>query len=202
MVAPVLRLVPERVRGLRVAEWDALVATGLLDDARVELIQGEVVEMAPLSPEHTSTVKKVYDSLRAQVPAGWDVRAEAPLAVPPSSEPQPDVAVVPDEDYDHRHPTRALLLVEVARSSLPTDLEVKPGVYAAARVEEYWVIDPDARVAHVHRARGADGYHTVTVQAEADGTLVSSTEPSFTLDLRAVLPRDRAGREQAEAEGT
>lgn len=108
--------------------------------------------------------------------------------MPPSSEPQPDIAVVPDEDYSHRHASAALLLVEVARSSLPTDLEVKPAVYASARVEEHWVIDPNAREVHVHRARRGDGYDEVSVQR--GGTLVSRTEPSFTLELESVLPRE------------
>lgn len=97
--------------------------------------------------------------------------------------------VVPDEDYRRQHPTIAVLVVEVARSSLATDLEAKPQIYAAAGVAEYWVVDLDARVVHVHRGRRDDGYAEVSLHAA--GALVSGTEPPFTLDLEAVLPPDQ-----------
>ncbi len=186
VVSNVLRLVPERVRGLRLSEYDALVAAGLLEGERVELLEGELVEVAPTSPEHAWTTERVADALRDQRPTGWRVRTQQPLAVPPSSEPEPDVAVVRDQDYSHAHPRTALLVVEVARSSRETDLQVKPALYATAGVQEYWVVDPDERVVHVHRRRQQDGYGEVSVHRS--GVLRSDTEPPFTLDLDAVLP--------------
>jgi len=187
MTSAVLRWVPEHIRGLRTTEYDALVAKGLLDGERVELLEGELVEMAPTSPDHASTVRLITFALYDQRPSGWTVRPQLPLAVPPRSEPEPDVAVVRDEDDSRRHPSWALLVVEVSRSSLVVDLEVKSLIYAAAGVPEYWVVDPDERVVHVHRVPGADGYGDVTRQRGP--ILTSATEPVFTLDLAAVLPR-------------
>jgi len=186
VVSAVIRLVPETVRGLSLEQYDFLVAAGQLDGERVELLAGELVSVPQISPEHASTVDKLADLLRAQLPAGWRVRAQSPLAVPPGSEPEPDVAVVPDGDYDHQHPRTALLVVEVSVSTPRTDLDVKAAVYAAAGVAEYWVVDIAARVVHVHRAVTAGGYGVVT---EYEGVLRSRTEPAFAVDLRDVLPR-------------
>ena len=169
------------------AEYDALILAGRLDGEPVQLIEGVLVETPPISPEHSSTVGRVATALRRQLPPGWDVRDQQPLRVPPHSEPEPDVSVVRDEDYDHRHPDTALLVVEVAWSSLELDLEAKPGVYAGAGVTEYWVVDIERRVVHVHR-RPVDGAYDEVVVHRA-GPLVSATEPSFTLDPESVLPR-------------
>ena len=78
-----IRLVPETVRGLSLEQYDFLVAAGQLDGERVELLAGELVSVPQISPEHASTVDKLADLLRAQLPAGWRVRAQSPLAVPP-----------------------------------------------------------------------------------------------------------------------
>lgn len=138
-------------------------------------------------PEHIRGLRTTeYDALVANGLLDGE-RVELPLAVPPRSEPEPDVAVVRDEDDSRRHPSWALLVVEVSRSSLVVDLEVKSLIYAAAGVPEYWVVDPDERVVHVHRVPGADGYGDVTRQRGP--ILTSATEPVCTLDLAAVLPR-------------
>lgn len=191
MAVAVLTQVPETVRGLLVEEYDFLVAAGKLDGQRVELLQGELVSVPPIGPEHASTVGRVSRALRQQVPTTHEVREQQPLSVPPSSEPEPDVAVVLVGDdphaYDYAHPTSAVLVVEVAGSSLPTDLQVKPEVYAAAAVAEYWVVDLEARLVHLHRHRREGGYAEVTVQV--GGTVVSATEPSFSLAVEDVLPR-------------
>ena len=102
------------------------------------------------------------------------------------SEPEPDLAVVPDEDYSARHPLSAALVVEVARSSRGIDLGVKARVYAATGVPEYWVLDLANRCLYVHRGPSARGYDEVVVHE--GGVVTSAGEPSVTLDVDAVLP--------------
>lgn len=182
----VLAVAPESFRGLLTEEYEALVGAGLLTGQPVELLEGVLVEVAPISPEHASTVTAIADALRAQMPSGWRVREEKPLRVPPSSEPEPDVAVVRDTDLSRAHPSTALLVVEISVSSAPVDLEVKPGVYAAAEVDEYWVVDVPARRVHVHRQRRAGGYDDV--QELPAGPLRSGTAPVLEVDVAAALP--------------
>lgn len=177
---------PWAVRGLRVEEYDALVEAGLLDGERVELVEGALVEVAPTSPEHSASVQEVARALRRQLPKGWDVREEKPLRVPPGSEPEPDVAVVRDQDYRGEHPSTALLVVEVARGSIELDLTAKPRVYAAAGVTEYWVVDLGSRAVHIHRGPVGAGYDEVVVQRE--GELTSRTDPAFGVRLDVILP--------------
>lgn len=177
---------PESVRGLRVSEYDTLVAGGLLDDEPVQLLEGVLVRMAPQSPAHAEAVRRTTRSVAAQLPEGWTWSNQAPLVAGDHSEPEPDLAVVRDEDYSGSHPRSAALVVEVARSSRGIDLSVKARVYAASGVPEYWVLDLANRCLYVHRGPGARGYDEVVVHE--GGVVTSAGEPSLTLDVDAVLP--------------
>lgn len=185
MTPTVLRVAPESFRGLQVDEYDVLVGTGALAGVRVELIEGVLVDVPPIGPDHAHTVSLVARQLRAGLAAGWDVREEKPLRVPPASEPEPDVAVVEERDYRTGHPSTAALVVEVADSSRVTDLQAKPALYASAGVTEYWVVDLVAREVVVHRDPGEAGYGTV--ETVRSGTLESRAEPRLRLDLGRVL---------------
>jgi Uma2 family endonuclease len=127
-----------------------MVEAGILgEDDRVELLDGVLTQVSPKSVDHGTVVARLLRWLIASDPdERYEVRAEHPLAVPDRrSLPEPDVAVVDRDARAVGHPTTALLVVEVAISSLRTDLEVKPDLYAAAGVSEYWVIDvPGLRV--------------------------------------------------------
>jgi Uma2 family endonuclease len=121
-----------------------MVHTGALNaDDHVELLDGLIVTMPPQDPEHASATGRVEDALRAAVGDAAVIRVRAPLMLGPSSVPEPDIALVPGKraDYDHRHPTTALLIVEVAGSSLPQDRLTKSRIYAAAGVPEYWIVN-------------------------------------------------------------
>lgn len=102
------------------------------------------------------------------------------------SEPEPDLAVVPDEDYSDHHPRSAALVVEVARSSRGIDLGVEARAHAASGVQEHRVLELANRCTYVHRSPGAGGYEEVVVHE--GGVVTSDGEPSLTLDVDAVLP--------------
>jgi Uma2 family endonuclease len=121
-----------------------MVEVGILtEDDRVELLEGALVEMSPKSPEHEGIITLVTRWLNPLLAAGThDLRTGATLAVPdPRSLPEPDLAVVERLADPRVHPTSALLVVEVSVSSLLTDTRVKPALYAAAGVPDYWVVD-------------------------------------------------------------
>lgn len=178
-------LPPDEVRGLLVTEYDALVEAGLLDDEPVELLEGMLVRMSPQSAPHAEAGRRSARQLAAQLPPGWVLSVQSPLALGPRSEPEPDLAIVPDLDYSGGHPTTALLVIEVSRSSLIVDLEVKANIYAAAGIADYWALDVRGRVLHRHSDPGPDGYRLVSQER---GLVRTSGEPVLALDVSKVLP--------------
>ena len=131
-----------------------LVDEGVLGpDDRVELLEGVIVAMAPHSPRHAAGIHCVTEVLFQAVAGRATVRCQLPLATGPSSVPEPDVAVVPGSrsDYVQSHPTSALLVVEVADSSLPQDRLTKTAIYAAAAIPEFWIVNLRDGVVEVFR---------------------------------------------------
>jgi Uma2 family endonuclease len=183
--APVFDPEPGSVRGLKRAEYDALVATGLLDGEPVELLRGALVAMSPQDPAHAYAIRRLDALLQRQMPAGWAVAVQLPLAVSEDSEPEPDLAVVADVDSSRSHPTTAALVVEVARTSTRTDLVVKPALYAAAGVPDYWVVELAARVVHVHRGPGPAGYRIV--EPVSTGVIRTTGPPELELEVATIF---------------
>lgn len=136
---------PALLHRFSVEEYHALADTGVLaPDARVELLDGLIVEMTPNVPPHAYVVEHVYDDvLRALAPLGWHARMQQPVTLA-SSEPQPDIAMVRWQrvDYLRKHPGPAAigLIVEVADSTLAVD-RAKAQLYAGAKVPQYWIIN-------------------------------------------------------------
>jgi Uma2 family endonuclease len=135
---------------------------------RVELIRGEIWEQEPTKTPHAVGLTRTRRYLDRTF-VGFDVRVQAPLDVSADSLPLPDFAVAPlvPDDYLSSHPTGnlALLVVEIADSSLTTDLTVKAELYATGGVREYWVVDVLNRELHVLRDPG-----TVAANGTADRT--------------------------------
>ena len=125
-------------------EYFGLVAKGVLrPDDRVELLEGVVVAMSPQDPPHAAALRRADTALRRALGPHAVISVQSPLALGPHSVPEPDVAVVPgrEADYDRAHPTTALLVIEVADSSLVQDRVTKTRIYAAAAVPETWIIN-------------------------------------------------------------
>jgi len=121
-----------------------LVETGVLRASdRVELLEGVIVAMSPQSPPHAAATSQVDRALREAAGRRAAIRVQLPFVAGGHSVPEPDVAVVPgtEADYATAHPTTALLIVEVADSSLLQDRLTKTAIYAAAAVPEYWIIN-------------------------------------------------------------
>ena len=146
---PMASAVEDRpIRPLTADEVLRMVETGILDENEpVELLGGALRAKGVKSPAHEATKTLLHDWLWPGVAASrYLVRVEAPIVVPErTSMPEPDIAVVEPRDYRRHHPTTALLVIEVAASSLATDTEFKPALYAAAGVPELWVVDVDHR---------------------------------------------------------
>ena len=125
-------------------EYERMVEAGVFQPGeRMELVDGEVLKMTPQGSVHATAVRLTEDILRVVFSPGHDVRVQMPLALDPSSEPEPDVAVVlgSSRSYRDAHPTSALLVVEVADTTLLYDREQKGSLYARAGVAEYWIVN-------------------------------------------------------------
>ena len=146
---------------------------GLLPpDARVELIDGEIIDMAPIGPAHASVVDQLSERLRVAVAALAIVRVQNPVQLGEHAEPQPDLAVVrlsPDH-YRERHPSGEdiLLLVEVADTTVRYDSEVKIPLYAEHGIVEAWLLDLAGRRLICHRTPQSGRYTGVSVIEAAD----------------------------------
>ncbi len=125
-------------------EYDRMIAAGLFKDGeRLELIDGEILQMAQQGSAHFTAIQLTEEALRHAFGSGFVVRAQAPLALSPDSEPEPDIAVVTGNvrDYRDAHPATALLMVEVADSTIDHDRRRKVSLYARAGIIEYWIVN-------------------------------------------------------------
>jgi Uma2 family endonuclease len=150
-------------RHFTVDEYYAMAQAGILgEDDRVELIDGEIVEMAPIGPGHARSVNWLVNRFVGRIGDRALALVQNPVHLDRYNEPEPDFALVRSQPdlYRQAHPTPAeiYLIIEVADSSLATDLANKVPLYARAGVAEVWVVDlPHARVL-VHREPSANGY--------------------------------------------
>ncbi len=132
---------PEAIRPLRRVEYDKLIELGVFVDETIELLDGVLVPMSPIGPPHSATVQRLNAILVPALAGRALICIQSPFAALNTSEPEPDVAVVPLGDYDAAHPDRAYLVIEVAESSLARDRGVKSRIYASSGVPEYWIVN-------------------------------------------------------------
>ena len=131
-------------------------------DDRVELIDGEILAMAPIGPPHAALVDRLAELLISRLAGRANVRIQNPIRLGGYSEPQPDLVVArrrPDY-YADRHPDArdVLIVIEVAESSLLYDQVEKAPRYAAAGIPEAWLVDVPGDTLTVYTGPSPDGY--------------------------------------------
>lgn len=183
---------PPDPRRLTVEQYFALVQAGVLgEDDRVELLEGVVVAMSPSGPAHATAVNLVDEAVRRAVGTRAAVRCQTTFVGGRYSAPEPDVVVVPGRlrDYARRHPSEALLAIEVSESSLPSDRLSKSRIYAAAGIPECWIVNLLAHHVEVMRAPSREmAVYTVTSVAEPGDTLAPVALPDVTIAVGDLLP--------------
>lgn len=129
-------------------EYHRMIEAGVLRDRKVELLEGEIIEMTPETPIHYNTAKRGAKYLEELLVNQAEVRFNGPITLT-NSEPEPDIAIVklPESTYNSRHPEPrdVFLIIEVAKTSLKKDLELKAAIYANAQIQEYWILDLSTR---------------------------------------------------------
>jgi Uma2 family endonuclease len=148
-----------RTRRFSRAEYERLIALGVFRPGEpIELIGGELLVAEPQGARHYTAVARTARTLEAAFGAGWHARMQAPIGLDADSEPEPDVAIVAGslDDYDRVHPSRPVLTVEVADSSLEMDRQHKGSLYARAGLADYWIVNLVDGVLEVYREPVAD----------------------------------------------
>jgi Uma2 family endonuclease len=152
------------------ADYHQIIATGILAERSVELLNGEIVEMSPEGPEHAYLGDELSRYLEKRLGERAIVRQGRPITLPDDSEPEPDLAIVRSlgQVYRQRHPypDDIFWLIEVSNTSLDKDINAKRRTYAQAGIQEYWVIDLQHRCLRVFR-------NPVGADYASDNTLTS-----------------------------
>jgi Uma2 family endonuclease len=181
--------VPRRL--LTVSEYHRMAAAGILtEDDRVELIEGELVAMAPIGSEHAGTVNALTRLLVLALGTRGIVSVQNPVRLDERNEPQPDFAVLRPRPDDYRRalpgPDDVLLVIEVAESSLPYDRGPKRALYARHGLAELWIVDLAAGAVEVHRGPAGDTYGSIA-RVGADGVLTIAALPGIEIPAAVLL---------------
>jgi len=165
------------------------------EDDRVELINGEIVQMAPIGPQHADCVRKLDRWLQRLLGEEALVSAQQPLKLDNDGEPVPDIAILRPraEGYGESHPTGpdALLVIEVADSSVLFDRNVKSAMYAGGGVPEYWIVDLTRNCVTVFGA-AANSRYTTERDYRTGESWASSALGDRIITTEQVLGRSRA----------
>jgi Uma2 family endonuclease len=168
---------------------------GWFNEQRVELIDGEIIDILMAGNPHCGGVGSTEDALRAAFGVGFWVRVQMPLDLGPLSEPQPDLAVIPGKPKDCKdQPTTALLVVEVSETTLSYDRHHKASLSARAGLSDYWIVNLFDEQLEVFRNPVADSaaplgfrYADVTIHGLAD-VVSPLAAPSARIAVADLLP--------------
>jgi Uma2 family endonuclease len=179
-------------RRFTVDEYYAMADAGILtEDDRVELINGEIIQMAAIGSHHAGCAKRLNRLLVQQAGEAAIVQVNDPVRLSDLSEPQPDFAVLRTRDdfYStaHPHPEDTLLVIEVAQSSLGYDREVKLPFYALAGIPEVWIVDVEMEVVEVYSEPFGSTYQ-IREMLGRNAVLVPPHLPFIAVPVRSILP--------------
>ena len=188
---------PSRIRRWRRVEYERLIELGVFQPGeRLELIDGLLVVREPQSARHAGTIRRLLAAFRRALGDVWQIDSQLPIALDDDSQPEPDVTVVPRDPraYIDTHPSRPVLVVEVAESSYRIDREYKTSLYARARIPEYWIVDLVHDALEVHRdpeasAAAMDEWRYRSVETlRPPATVTPLIESSSSIPVGDLLP--------------
>lgn len=174
-----------------VTEFERMGEAGILsEDARFELIEGEIIEMSPIGTRHAACVDVLARLLRTQVEDFAIVRVQNPVQLSDFSEPQPDVTLMRLRDdfyrYAHPQPADVLLVIEVADTTLETDRQIKVPLYASAGIAEVWIVNLVDEQIETYAGLTNGAYQSVRHFTRGERAQ-AQTIPALTLNVADVL---------------
>lgn len=134
-------------------EYYRLAELGFFEGKRVELIEGEIIEMSPMNELHATVVRMVLSVLRKHFGDDFLIDSQLPMGFSPITEPEPDVAVIKGKitDFIQEHPKTAALIIEVSDATLRNDRHKKSSLYARHAIQDYWILNLKNRTLEVYR---------------------------------------------------
>jgi Uma2 family endonuclease len=176
------------IRRLSRREYHELYRAGVFEDERVELLYGQLVVMTPPDPSHDESIWMLTEALRKQLGDRAKVRTQSGFAASDGSEPLPDSVDAPRQRSWNEHPQRALLVIEVSRTSLRKDRGVKSRLYGEVDVDEYWIVDVDGGCVHVLRDPDKAGRWRSQTTHHRGETLAVAAFPDVTIAVADIVP--------------
>jgi Uma2 family endonuclease len=172
---------------INVDEYYRMAEVGLLaPDVRVELIEGEVIDMAPIGSKHAGIVNFLLRILDRRVGERAIVTVQQPVRLGVKSEPQPDLALLKarTDMYRNSHPTSSdvLLLIEVSDTTLRFDRGPKLAMYAKHNIPEVWIVDVDGKQVHCMREPNGNDYQSL-VSMDSSSSIAISALPDIQISL-------------------
>ena len=171
-----------------ISDWHKLIESGILDDKNVELLEGEIINMAPEGISHSATNRRAASYLRELLRDRAYISEAHPITLV-DSEPEPDVAILslPEENYLTRHPNAQDIywLIEVSETTLNFDLTKKAQIYAQNEISEYWVIDLNNKQVIVHTQLVNNQYQKV--EKFKTGTIKPKAFPDLEIEMSKLL---------------
>ena len=176
---------------ITVDEYYEMARTGLIDpDARVELIEGEIVAMAPIGNLHAYVVDVLAERLFSVVRGKGHVRVQGALRLSNRTELQPDLSLLrsPSEQYRQKQASAAdaLLVIEVSDTTLRKDMGMKVPLYAQHGVPEVWIVDLEKSCLRFYRSLVDGQYQAVAVVSEPDSAPITGLTDAW-IDLTQLL---------------
>ncbi|BAZ16816.1 hypothetical protein NIES4071_86940 [Calothrix sp. NIES-4071] len=170
-------------------EYHRMIEAGILDNRRVELLRGEIVEMAPEGEPHAYFSSEAGEYLTLLLGELATVRPAKPITLPDGSEPEPDIAIVQrlGRQYlqHHPYPENIFWLIEYSNTSLEKDLEIKSEIYAEVGIGEYWVVNLRTRELIVFRNPQHKKY--VSKSTYSSGTIYPKAFPNIAVSVSAII---------------
>ena len=184
---------PVKLRLWTVEEYHRMAEVGILQPEKpVELIAGQIIEkMSPQRSSHAAAITRTNRVLVNLLGEEILIRLQLPIQLNDHSEPEPDITLVRVDplDYAAHHPTASdvYLIIEVADTTLKTDLQIKAKDYAHSGIVDYWVLNITSRQLHVFREPTQQGYQSEVILSE-DESISPLQFPDCVVAICEILP--------------
>lgn len=173
-----------------IEQYHQAIEAGVFSNVRVELLNGELVEMPPEGLPHAALSSDTGDYLRDRLGSRAKIREGHPITLPNNSEPEPDLAIVQPlgtvyQTEHHPYPEDIFWLIEYSESSLEKDLKLKTRIYAEANIAEYWVINLRTRELIVFRDPVDGKYQSKTMLS--NGVICPLSFPDVEIEVARLI---------------